>query len=86
MTNKVKIIALAALLGSSVAVIWAVVHAATGGRWLVSVPIAVIGAFVARAVYWRTVMVVMTNAADVVATDHGPRGRVDAIEVFWRPG
>ena len=28
----------------------------------------------------------MIHSDAVVATDHGPDGRIEAIEVFWRPG
>ncbi len=85
MTNKVKIILLTAFLGSAVFATASLVHGATGGLWLASVPVTIIAAIAARSIYWRVVLG-MTNPGHVVATEHGPAGPIDAIEVFWRPG
>ena len=86
MSNKYKIMVLWALLGTGVFGLVGAVQAATGGLWYVSVPTLIVAALAARAIYWRTLMFVMTNAGDVVATENGATGRLDAIDVFWRPG
>ena len=85
MTNKTKIILIASGLGLGVALVFNVVHIATGGAWVASVPAAVAAGLGARPLYWRLIAR-MTNSAEIVATEHGFDGRVDAIEVFWRPG
>ena len=85
MTNKVKIMLLMAALGLGVAAVFNAAHAVSGGRWLVSVPATALAALVAYRMYWRTI-VRMTNDRHVVPTEHGPDGRLTAIEVFWRPG
>lgn len=85
MTNKTKIMLLSAALGTMITAVFMIAHTLTDGAWVISVPAAIIAATAARAAYWRSVGR-MTNNDAVVATDHGPDGRTEAIEVFWRPG
>ena len=85
MTNKARIILIAAGLGLGVALVFNVVHIASGGAWVASVPAAVAAGFGGRSLYWRLIAR-MTNSGAVVATEHGFDGRIGAIEVFWRPG
>ena len=85
MTNKTKIFLLMAALGTGVAAVFTVVQALTGDAWAVSILAAAVAALAARSIYWRSIGSMMNDGA-VVATDHGPEGRLEAIEVFWRPG
>ena len=85
MTNKTRIILTTSVLGLGVAAVFNVVHLATGGAWLASVPATVAAGIGARSLYWRLIGR-MTNTSEVVATEHGTDGHIDAIEVFWRPG
>ena len=85
MSNKVKIILLMSALSLGVVAVFNVTHAASGEAWAVSLPVAAAASFAASLVYRRTILG-MTNDSDVVVTDHGPDGRIEAIEVFWRPG
>ncbi|MEM7271646.1 MAG: hypothetical protein AAF547_01080 [Actinomycetota bacterium] len=85
MSNKVRIILLYAAIGLGIATVFNVVHEATGGAWLVSLPAVAVAGLAARAIYWWSIGQ-QTNDGEVVATEHGPDGRVEAIEVFWRPG
>lgn len=85
MTNKTRIMLVWAALGTAIAVVFNVVHAASGGMWAVSVAATLIAIAAARAIYWRMISRMMNHSA-VVPTEHGPDGRIDAIELFWRPG
>ena len=85
MTNKTKVMLLWAALGTMVAAVFMAAHTLTAGAWAISVPAALLGAAVARLAYWRSIGRMMNNNT-VVPTEHGPDGRIDAIELFWRPG
>lgn len=85
MTNRTKIVLIMAGLGAGIAGVFNLVHALTGGAWALSVPAALTSAVAARWVYWWAIGRMMNDGA-VVPTGHGPDGRIDAIEVFWRPG
>ena len=85
MSNKTRIMLLSAVLGTIITAVFMTVHALTGGAWAISVPAALAAAAIARAAYWRSIGRMM-NSNTVVTTDHGPDGRIEAIEVFWRPG
>ncbi|MEM9039023.1 MAG: hypothetical protein AAGD33_03905 [Actinomycetota bacterium] len=85
MTNKLRLTLLTAGLALAVAVVFNVALTASDGNWLVSVPTAAVAALAARSVYWRVVGR-LANDDEVVVTEHGPDGRLEAIEVFWRPG
>ena len=85
MSNRVRIILLSSVLGFGVIAAFGVVHRATDGAWVASVPAGAAAALVARSLYWRSVSG-LTNDDIVVPTEHGPDGRIEAIEVFWRPG
>ena len=56
----------------------------TGNLW-VAVAVLVLGIVAARAILRRSVAA-LTNDRSVVATEHAVDGRIEAIEVFWRPG
>ena len=84
MSNRVKIILASATLGLAVAAAFNIVLATTGSL-VVAVPVALVAVLAARSVY-RWFLLQQTNDEQVVATAHGPDGRLTAIEVFWRPG
>lgn len=84
-SNRVKIILLSAALGLGVVAVFRLVHGVTDGAWVVSVPAAAVAALAARSIYWWSLSR-QTNDSHVVATEHGPAGNIEAIEVFWRPG
>lgn len=56
----------------------------SGNLW-VALAAAVLGIVAARAI-WRRYVATLTNDQSVVATEHAVDGRVEAVEVFWRPG
>ena len=85
MTNKAKIVLLMTVLGAAIAGVFSLVHVITGGAWVFSIPTALAAAAAARPIYWRSIGS-MTNNHAVVPSGHGPDGRIEAIEVFWRPG
>ncbi|MEM9748774.1 MAG: hypothetical protein AAF945_18935 [Actinomycetota bacterium] len=85
MTNKLRLTLLVAALALAVAVVFNTALAASDGNWWVSVPTAAVAGLAARSIYWRVVGR-LANDDDVVMTEHGPYGRLEAIEVFWRPG
>lgn len=85
MTNKMRMMLTVPALGMGVALVFNVVHGATAGAWVASVPAAAAAGLAARSLYWRLIRG-MTNDRDAVPTEHGTDGRVEAIEVFWRPG
>ena len=85
MTNKTKIMLLTAVLGTMITAVFMTAHTLTDGAWVISAPAALVAAAAARAAYWRSIGRMMNSTA-VVATEHGPDGRIEAIEVFWRPG
>lgn len=85
MSNKVKIFLLMAVLGTGVAAVFTAAQALTDGAWVISIPAALAAAVVARSIYWRSIGSMMNEGA-VVPTEHGTNGRLEAIEVFWRPG
>ncbi|MEM9609740.1 MAG: hypothetical protein AAGA99_20110 [Actinomycetota bacterium] len=85
MTNKTRIFFTMAALGAAIFAVFTAVHTLTGGVWALSVPAAVGTAFAARSVY-RRLLGRMANDSVAVPTIHGPNGRIEAIEVFWRPG
>ena len=85
MSNKTRIMLIWAVLGAGVAAVFNLTHALTDGTWALSVGAALLAAAAARLMYRRSISS-MTNDHSVVPTDHGPDGRIDAIEVFWRPG
>ena len=85
MSNKTKVMLLWAALATMVAAVFIVTHTMTEGALAISVSAALLGAAVARLAYWRSIGRMMNNNT-VVATDHGPAGRIDTIELFWRPG
>ncbi len=85
MSNKTKIMLLTAALGTMITAAFMTAHTLTDGAWVISVPAALAAAAAARGAYWRSVGRMM-NSNTVVTTGHGPDGRIEAIEVFWRPG
>lgn len=85
MTNKAIIVVIMTGLGAGIAGVFNVVHALTGGAWVLSIPAALMSVVAARSIYWRAIGRMMNDGA-VVPTEHGSDSRIDAIEVFWRPG
>jgi mycoredoxin len=72
-------------------VIWSVPGIAFGlamvlsGNPRVAAAASLLGIVAARAILRRYVAA-LTNDRSVVATEHAVDGRIEAIEVFWRPG
>ena len=85
MTNKAKIVLIMAVLGAAISGAFNLVHALSDGAWLLSIPGALVAAVAARSAYRWSIGWMMNDSA-VVPTDYGPDGRIEAIEVFWRPG
>jgi hypothetical protein len=85
MTNKTKILLIMTALGPAIFAVFTAVHILTSGAWVLSVPAAVVTGLAARSVYWR-LLGWMVNDSVTVPTSHGRDGRIEAIEVFWRPG
>lgn len=56
----------------------------SGNPW-VGAAASVLGIVAARAILRRSVAA-LTNDQSVVVTEHAVDGRIEAIEVFWRPG
>lgn len=56
----------------------------SGNLW-VAAAVSVLGIVAARAILPRYVAT-LTDDGSAVATEHGVAGRIEAIEVFWRPG
>ena len=85
MSNRAKIILLVSALMAATAGVFILVHIITGGAWMLSIPAALVAAAAVRPIYWRSIGR-MTNNHAIVPTGHGSDGRIEAIEVFWRPG
>ena len=82
---KVKIIGLWIALGAAVGGAFNLALALTDGNWLLSVAAGLIAVLGARPAY-RWWLSTQTNSHEVVPTEYGVPGRIEAIEVFWRPG
>ena len=81
---KAKFSALWAVVGLCAFAAYRVVEQWTG-LWALGL-IAGVAVGVAGPFAQRLLVQSQTNDDAVVATEHGPNGRVEAIEVFWRPG
>lgn len=82
--NKTKLIAAAVVLWSLPGIAFGLATVVSGSVW-VGAAASVLCVVAARAMLRRYVAT-LTNHQSVVATEHGVDGRVEAIEVFWRPG
>jgi glutaredoxin len=83
-TNKTKLIVASVVLWSLAGLAFGLAMGLSGNLW-VAAAVAVLGIVAARAILRRFVAA-LTNDQAVVATEHGVDGRIEAIEVFWRPG
>jgi hypothetical protein len=82
--NKTKLIVASVGLWSLPGIAFGFAAVVSGSLW-VAAAVSVVGIVAARAIFRRFVAA-LTNDRAVVATEHGVDGRIEAIEVFWRPG
>ena len=83
-TNKTKLIVASVVLWSLPGIAFGLAAVLSGNLW-VAAAASVLGIVVAR-VIWRRAVAALTNDQSVVATEHAVGGRIEAVEVFWRPG
>ena len=84
MANKTKLIVASVVLWSLPGAAFGLSTALSGDLW-VGAAAAMLGIIAARALLRRTVAA-LTNDQSVIATEHAVDGRIEAVEVFWRPG
>ena len=82
--NKTKLIAASVVVWSLPGIAFGLSIVLSGNLWVAAV-VAVLGIVAARAILRRYVAT-LTNDQFVVATEDAVDGRIEAIEVFWRPG
>ena len=82
--NKAKLVVATVVLWSLPGLAFGLSMVLSGNLW-VAAAVSVLGIVAARAILRRTVAA-FTNDQSVVVTGHGVDGRIEAIEVFWRPG
>ena len=82
--NKTKLIVVSVVLWSLPGTAFGLSTVVSGSPW-VGAAASLLGIVAARAILRRAVAA-LTNDRFVVATDHAVDGRIEAIEVFWRPG
>lgn len=82
--NKTKLILATVALWSLPGIAFGLATALSGSLW-VGAAASVPGVVAARAILRRSVAA-FTNDQSVPAAEHAVDGRIDAIEVFWRPG
>jgi glutaredoxin len=82
--NKTKLIVASVVVWSLPGVAFGLSMLLSGKLW-VAAAASLLGIVTARAIVRRYVAA-LTNDRSVVATGHGVEGRIEAIEVFWRPG
>jgi mycoredoxin len=81
--NK-KLIVASVVVWSLPGIAFGISTVVSGNLW-VAAATSVLGIVAARAILRRYVAT-LTNDQSVVATQHAVDGRIEAIEVFWRPG
>jgi len=82
--NKTKLIVASVLVWSLPGIAFGLSTVLSGNLW-VGAAVSVLGIVAARAILRRYVAA-LTNDRSVVATEHAVDGRIEAIEVFSRPG
>ncbi len=82
--NKTKLIVASVVLWSVPGIAFGLSTVLSGNLW-VGAATSVLGIVAARAIFRRYVAA-LTNDQSVVATEQAVDGRIEAIEVFWRPG
>ena len=82
--SKTKLIVASVVLWSLPGIAFGLSTVLSGNLW-VAAAASVLGIVAARAILRRSVAA-LTNDQSVVATEHAVDGRIEAIEVFWRPG
>jgi hypothetical protein len=82
--NKTKLLVASVVLWSLPGIAFGLSMVVSGNLW-VAAAASVLGIVAARAILRRSVAA-LTNDRSVVATEHAVDGRIEAIEVFWRPG
>jgi len=82
--NKTKLVVAHVVVWSLPGIAFGLTTVLSGNPWL-GVAASVLGIIAARAILRRSVAA-LTNDQSVVATEHAVDGRIEAVEVFWRPG
>lgn len=82
--NRTKLIVTSVVLWSLPGIAFGLSMVSSGNLW-VAAAASVLALVAARAILRRSVAA-LTNDQSVVATEHAMGGRVEAVEVFWRPG
>ncbi len=82
--KKTRLIVATVVLWSLPGIAFGLSMVLTGDLW-VAATASVLGIVAARAILRRQVTA-LRNDQVVVATGHAVQGRIEAIEVFWRPG
>jgi hypothetical protein len=82
--NKTKLVVAHVVLWSLPGIAFGLSTVLSGNPW-VGAAASVLCIVAARAILRRAVAA-LTNDQSVVATEHAVDGRIEAIEVFWRPG
>jgi hypothetical protein len=82
--TKTRLIVASVVLWSLPGIAFGLSAVLSGNLW-VAAAASLLGIVVARAI-WRRCVAALTNDQSVVATEHAVDGRIEAIEVFWRPG
>jgi mycoredoxin len=84
LATKTKLIAASVVLWSLPGLAFGLSMVLSGTLW-VAAATSVLAIVAARRI-WRRSVAALTNDQSVVATDYAVDGRIEAIEVFWRPG
>lgn len=82
--NRTKLIVASAALWSLPGAAFGLSAVLSENLW-VAAAAAVLGLVAARAILRRYVTT-LTNDRSVIATEHAVEGRIETVEVFWRPG
>jgi mycoredoxin len=82
--NRTRLIVASVIFWSLPGIAFVVCMVLSGSLWL-SVAVLVLGVVAVGAIL-RRYLATLTNDHLVAATEHGVDGRIEAVEVFWRPG
>jgi hypothetical protein len=83
-TNKTKLVAATVVLWSLPGIMFGLATVVSGNLWA-GAAAAVLGIVAARVLFRRSIAT-LTNDRSVAAGEHAVQGRIEAVEVFWRPG
>ena len=84
MATQTRLIVASVVLWSLPGIAFGLALVVSGNLW-VAVAASVLGIVAARAILRRCVAA-LTNDRSVAAAEHAVGGRIEAIEVYWRPG